>query len=453
MIVVPEECVLDASLSMVADRLSSIAYTPSVDPVDGPISSTRPWRASGHRGRLRWRYHEGRAAGSGGIVEGDRVVSAVPRHVALDGLKQFDSRVRVIYRRVIHRRVSHRLRHDHAHLLNTQMELLPSVCAVSSIFRSGPLALVHDRQADAVDDEVQDGTLQSLDDRMGLARRCQQPGPTHDSQHTVLRRAHLFDHTQAGPDLPTALPLARTLGDDCPEVREELCIVERLRATLAARSQRGGPDGSAGGRTSSARVATRGSPAQCRTDAAWRAKSADSSLRSPPAHRLAGLQVANLVVQQVVRRRQIGHNALQPPRACGSRLFKPGVAANESRVPPRRQLGYGQAMAPTDAVEIGAPRELKDDRNFAARRRPVPRRAREAELRSPSGLPPRPQPPVSSTWTCLILLSPKGLSKQFVGRGTVTLCIARAIASSPAQTHMNIQRRWASATSKRRVLN
>ena len=73
---VPEERVLDAGLSMIADLLLPSTAPNLADPADRPIASARPRVASGQLGGLRRRHDDGRAAGVGCLVEGERVVAA-----------------------------------------------------------------------------------------------------------------------------------------------------------------------------------------------------------------------------------------------------------------------------------------------------------------------------------------------------------------------------------------
>ena len=76
---VPEERVLDAGLSMIADLLLPSTAPNLADPSDRPIASARPRVASGQLGCLRRRHDDGRASGVGCLVEGERVVGSVRR--------------------------------------------------------------------------------------------------------------------------------------------------------------------------------------------------------------------------------------------------------------------------------------------------------------------------------------------------------------------------------------
>ncbi len=98
---VPEERVLDAGLSMIADLLLPSTAPNLADPSDRPLASARPRVASGQRGCLRRRHDDGRASGVGCLVEGERVVGRVRRdrpRAAGNGLEQIDARTRVIHR-------------------------------------------------------------------------------------------------------------------------------------------------------------------------------------------------------------------------------------------------------------------------------------------------------------------------------------------------------------------
>ena len=150
---VPEERVLDAGLSMIADLLLPSTAPHLADPSDRPIASARPRVASGQRGCLRRRHDDGRASGVGCLVEGERVVGSVRRdrpRAAGNGLDQIDARTRVI-----HRGIGQRLSDDHSRVVDSQMKLFPPPPPASSVFRRRPLTLADHRQASAVDEEVQ----------------------------------------------------------------------------------------------------------------------------------------------------------------------------------------------------------------------------------------------------------------------------------------------------------
>ena len=86
------------------------------------------------------------------IVEGQRVVSRVRRdagHVVVDRLDQLDAR-----HGVIDRRSGQRLGHDHTRSVDAEMELPPASLAPSSVLRGGPFAFAHNREARAIDDEI-----------------------------------------------------------------------------------------------------------------------------------------------------------------------------------------------------------------------------------------------------------------------------------------------------------
>ena len=120
---VPEERVLDAGLSMIADLLLPSTAPNLADPSDRPIASARPRVASGQLGCLRRRHDDGRASGVGCLVEGERVVGRVRRdrpRAASNGLDQIDARTRVI-----HRGSGQRLSDDHSRVVDSQMKLLP----------------------------------------------------------------------------------------------------------------------------------------------------------------------------------------------------------------------------------------------------------------------------------------------------------------------------------------
>ena len=160
---VPEERVLDAGLSMIADLLLPSTVPNLADPSDRPIASARPRVASGQRGCLRRRHHDGRASGVGCLVEGERVVGRVRRdrpRAAGHGLDQIEARTRVI-----HRGSGQRLSDDRSRLVDSQMKLLPPPPPASSVFRRRPLTLADHRQASAVDEEVQGGAPGNASER------------------------------------------------------------------------------------------------------------------------------------------------------------------------------------------------------------------------------------------------------------------------------------------------
>ena len=133
---VPEERVLDAGLSMIADLLLPSTAPNLADPSDRPIASARPRVASGQLGCLRRRHDDGRAAGVGCLVEGERVVGRVRRdrpRAAGNGRDQTDARTRVIYRGI-----GQRLSDDHSRVVDSQMKRLPPTPPASSVFRRPP---------------------------------------------------------------------------------------------------------------------------------------------------------------------------------------------------------------------------------------------------------------------------------------------------------------------------
>src|SRR5204862_282091 len=69
---------------------------------------------------------------------------------------------------------------------------------------------------------------------------------------------------------------------------------------------RGGPVAPVARRRSSAAAPRPAARARSRSARAWRTKSAGSSLRPPPAQRAAGLQVANLLFEQILLGRRLG---------------------------------------------------------------------------------------------------------------------------------------------------
>ena len=182
---VPEERVLDAGLSMIADLLLPSTAPNLADPSDRPIASARPRVASGQRGCLRRRHDDGRASGVGCLVEGERVVGRVRRdrpRAAGNGLDQIEARTRVI-----HRGSGQRLSDDHSRLVDSQMKLLPPPPPASSVFRRRPLTLADHRQASAVDEEVQGGAP-------GNASECEVEMLPAPGQRRVVGRPQVKAH-------------------------------------------------------------------------------------------------------------------------------------------------------------------------------------------------------------------------------------------------------------------
>ena len=182
---VPEERVLDAGLSMIADLLLPSTAPNLADPADRPIASARPRVASGQRGGLRRRHDDGRASGVGCLVAGERVVGRVRRdrpRAAGNGLDQIDARTRVI-----HRGIGQRLSDDHSCLVDSQMKLLPPPPPASSVFRRRPLTLADHRPASAVDAEVQGGAP-------GNASECEVEMLPAPGQRRVVGRPQVKAH-------------------------------------------------------------------------------------------------------------------------------------------------------------------------------------------------------------------------------------------------------------------
>ena len=181
---VPEERVLDAGLSMIADLLLPSTAPNLADPSDRPIASARPRVASGQLGCLRRRHDDGRASGVGCLVEGERVVGRVRRdrpRAAGNGLDQIEARTRVI-----HRGIGQRLSDDHS-LVDSQMKLLPPPPPASSVFRRRPLTLADHRQASAGDEEVQGGAP-------GNASECEVEMLPAPGQRRVVGRPQVKAH-------------------------------------------------------------------------------------------------------------------------------------------------------------------------------------------------------------------------------------------------------------------
>ncbi len=175
--------------------------------LDRAIPSARPWSPSRHTGRLvRW-DHDGRAACRGRIVERDRVVGRVGRDAGDVGVERLDQAD--AGRRVIDGRLSQRVGDDHAGPVDAEMELLPASLATTAVLRRGPFPFAHDREARAIDDEV---------DRP-LGRDAVQGDvevPTPARQRGVVGRFEIDVHE--GEDRPQeTLCLAQGQPEDEPE--------------------------------------------------------------------------------------------------------------------------------------------------------------------------------------------------------------------------------------------
>ena len=194
-----------------------------------------------------------------------------------------------------------------------------------------------------------------LDDGLRLARGRQEPGRPHDPEHAALRRAHVFQRAEPAPDLPVPFAVERTLGNDGANLLEQRGLVEyrgaatppgrgglvSLRPPRIERGPRQVPD------PDHARKRVPAVP--------WRAKTADSSLRPPPAQRAAGLQMANLLDEQRFVRGKVRHDALQAPRVfvLHGYLAMPqaGLPASQELVTPLRELRGRHPVAATQALQ------------------------------------------------------------------------------------------------------
>ena len=153
---VSEERVLHAGLSMIARRLLPASPSSLLDRQDRAITSARPRSVSRHVGRTRRRNHDGGATRTGGFVKADRIVGGIRRHLsegAVDRLDQRDAS-----RRVVDARLRQGPGDDHTRPVDTEMPRLPASPPPSSMFRRGPFTLAHEREARAVDNEMQAGT-------------------------------------------------------------------------------------------------------------------------------------------------------------------------------------------------------------------------------------------------------------------------------------------------------
>ena len=150
---VPEEGVLCPSLPRVTRLLLPPSPPECLHHPDRAIVGDRPPSSSRHARSLgRWNDHV-RATCTRSIVEGDRVVGRVPRDAregAFDCLDQRESR-----RRVVGIPFGEGLGDDDSRSVDTHRELLPASLAASAVVHGGPFTFAHNREARAVDDEMQ----------------------------------------------------------------------------------------------------------------------------------------------------------------------------------------------------------------------------------------------------------------------------------------------------------
>ena len=137
---------------MVARFLLPLSPSDPLHLLDRTIASARPRSPSRHScGLGRW-HHDGRAARTSDIVEGDRVIGRVPRDAgdaAVDGCDQSDGS-----RRVIDRRIRQGVSDNDTGSINTQMKLLPASPTVPSVFRGSPFPFAQNRQPRAIDNQM-----------------------------------------------------------------------------------------------------------------------------------------------------------------------------------------------------------------------------------------------------------------------------------------------------------
>ena len=141
---------------MIARHLLPASPSSLLDRQDRAITSARPRAASRHVGRTRRRNHDGRATRTGGLVTADRLVGGIRRHPSEGAVDRLDQRN--ASRRVVDARLRQGPGDDHTRPVDTEMPLLPASPPPSCMFRRGPFTLAHDREARAVDHEMQAGT-------------------------------------------------------------------------------------------------------------------------------------------------------------------------------------------------------------------------------------------------------------------------------------------------------
>ncbi len=164
-----------------------------------PAWSTRarPRAVSRHVGRTRRRHHDGGAPRPGGIR----------RHLSEGAVDRFDQRD--ASRRVVDARLRQGPGDDHTRSVDTDMQLLPASPPPSSMFRRGPVTRAHDREARAVDNEMQTGT------RGGATQRevelLATPGARGVTGRGQVETQHPDDRRQEAFSLPQGQ------GEDEPE--------------------------------------------------------------------------------------------------------------------------------------------------------------------------------------------------------------------------------------------
>ena len=166
----------DIGRPMIARGLLPASPSSLRDRQDRAITRARPRAVSRHVGRPRRRHHDGGAPRPGGVVNADRLVGGIRRHLsegAVDRLDQRDAS-----RCVVDARLRAGPGDDHTRSVDTDMQLLSASPPPSSMFRRGPFRRAHDREARAVDNEMQAGTrggeTQHSDDRRQAAFRLPQ---------------------------------------------------------------------------------------------------------------------------------------------------------------------------------------------------------------------------------------------------------------------------------------
>ncbi len=146
---VSEEGVLHASLLVVPRSLLPLTAPDLLHPHHGAITSARSTRPRCRTSR--WN-DDFRSAGSGGLVDCDRVISRIcceARDVSVNFIDEAKNRPRIV-----NIPVSQDLGDNHASSIDAEMKFLPSTLAAATMLDSGPLAFPDDGKPSAVQDEM-----------------------------------------------------------------------------------------------------------------------------------------------------------------------------------------------------------------------------------------------------------------------------------------------------------
>ncbi|MFT4844156.1 MAG: hypothetical protein ACJAQZ_002802 [Planctomycetota bacterium] len=151
---VAHERVLGASLLVVAGLLLPLTSTNFANASHRAISGSTS-ATSDLRGLDRW-HHDLRVPTRSWIVQRTAIVGAANNlaDLAWRAIHKINAHAGVIYARICQS-----LADDYAIAVDTEMQLLPTTNALSSVFDGSPLALAEDRKAAAVDHQIDPAEL------------------------------------------------------------------------------------------------------------------------------------------------------------------------------------------------------------------------------------------------------------------------------------------------------